>query len=84
MLNSDFIRDMSQAMSARVCSDHDEAAPLIQSLYQRILIRSADADDLASAEDYITNLTSRGKSRQDAVASFVQILFSSTEFRFID
>ena len=41
-------------------------------------------NDLASAEDYITNLTSRGKSRQDAVASFVQILFSSTEFRFID
>ena len=57
---------------------------LIADMYQRILIRSAAQDDITQAKAYIDGLTKDGKSPQEAVASFVQILFSSTEFRFID
>ena len=84
MMNSQFMQDMSHAMSVRVCAEHDEMAPLIRDLYQRILIRAAEQDDIGRAKEYIGVLTREGKSRQDAVASFVQILFSSTEFRFVD
>jgi len=84
MLNSKLVQDMSHAMSLRVCSDHQQADPLIMDLYQRILIRRADPDDIANANAYILGLTRDGKTRQQAVASFVQILFSSTEFRFVE
>ena len=57
---------------------------VIMDLYQRILIRRADPDDIANANAYILGLTRDGKTRQQAVASFVQILFSSTEFRFVE
>ena len=84
MMNSTFVQDMSHAMSLRVCTDHEEAEPLIMDLYQRILIRRPDHDDLTNANEYILGLTRDGKTRQQAVASFVQILFSSTEFRFVE
>ena len=84
MMNSKFMQDMSQAMSAKLCKDHEEMNRLIEDMYQRILIRSADQDDITRARTYIDGLTKDGKSEQQAVASFVQILFSSTEFRFVD
>ena len=84
MMNSKFMRDMCQAMSTKLCKDHDEMDRLIDDTYQRILIRSADQDDITRARTYIDGLTKDGKSEQEAVASFVQILFSSTEFRFVD
>ena len=84
MMNSQFVQDMSRAMSVRVCADHDELAPLIRDLYQRILIRPAEEDDISKAKEYIGVLTRERKSQQEAVASFVQILFSSTEFRFVE
>ncbi|MAI31348.1 MAG: hypothetical protein CMM07_06725 [Rhodopirellula sp.] len=84
MMNSQFIQEMSQALSARICAEHETTAPLIQDLYQRVLIRSADQDDISKASEYIIALINQGKSRQAAVASFVQILFSSTEFRFVE
>ena len=84
MMNSQFIRDISKAMAAAVCAEHNDLDVLIGELYQRILIRSADQDDITQAEKYITGLIRDGKSKQAAVASFVQAMFSSTEFRFID
>ena len=84
MMNSQFMRDMAQAMSVKLCSEHDEMDSLIEDLHQRILIRTADQDDITQAKEYIDGLTRDGKSKKEAVASFVQILFSSTEFRFVD
>jgi hypothetical protein len=83
MMNSPFVREMSQAVSSRI----DNEMPLeksIQQLYRRILIRDADAEDLAMGKEYITQLMNEGKLQQEAIASFVQILFSTTEFRFIE
>ena len=84
MMNSKFMQEMSLATGAKLCADHDRMDQLIADMYQRILIRSAAQDDITQAKAYIDGLTKDGKSPQEAVASFVQILFSSTEFRFID
>lgn len=84
MMNSKFIQQMSQSMSEKLCADHEELDQLVHDMYQRILIRSASQDDISQAKAYIDGLTKNGKSEPQAVASFVQILFSSTEFRFID
>ena len=76
---------MALAVSSQVVKTELPDEKIVQQLYQRILIRDADRDDIEMGMDYITRLMNEdGKSRQEAVASFVQILFSSTEFRFIE
>jgi len=85
MMNSPFVRDMAQAVSMRYADASQPEDDVIRDLYQRILLRDADADDVALGEDYIVQQMQVDEaSRQMAIASFVQILFSSTEFRFID
>ena len=83
MMNSPFVRKMAMAVSKRVTtiSTTDE---IIQDLYQQILIRDADEDDRQMANDYIERLMDVGKTKEQAVASFVQVLFGSTEFRFVE
>ncbi len=85
MMNSPFVRDMAQAVSMRYADASQPVDDVIRDLYQRILVRDADADDVALGKDYIVQQMQVDEvSRQMAIASFVQILFSSTEFRFID
>jgi hypothetical protein len=85
MLNSPFVREMAQSLSVRMEKDDPSNEEVIHELYERILIRDADPSDLEMGENYLDRLVNEdGKSRQDAVASFAQVLFSSTEFRFIE
>ena len=84
MMNSPFVREMAQAVSTRMAAENISTEEQIQQLYRQILIRDADDDDIAIGGEYLTELTSEGKTRQEAVASLVQILFSSTEFRFVE
>ena len=84
MMNSPFARDMAQALSTRFSADDLSISDIVRQLYQRILIRDADTDDIAMAKEYITGLIDAGKSQQEAIASFVQILFCSAEFRMIE
>ena len=85
MMNSPFVRDMAQALSSQVVKMEVSDEQILQELYQRVLIREADSDDMEMGMAYISRLMNEdSKSRQEAIASFVQILFSSTEFRFIE
>jgi hypothetical protein len=85
MLNSPFVREMAQSLSVRMEKDDPSNEEVIHELYERILIRDADPSDLEMGENYLDRLVNEdGKSRQEAVASFAQVLFSSTEFRFIE
>lgn len=85
MMNSPFVRKMAESVSAQVTQEAQPIEDVVQSLYQRILIREADTGDIALGKEYITQLMNENsKSRLEAIASFVQILFSSTEFRFIE
>ena len=85
MMNSPFVQEMANATAARIAGEENASIEdIIQQLYVQILIRDADTGDIATARDYITALVQSGKTRQEAVASFVQVLFSSTEFRFVE
>jgi hypothetical protein len=85
MLNSPFVREMAQFLGVRMEKDDPSNEEVIHELYERILIRDADSRDLQMGMSYLARLMKEdGKSRQDAVASFAQVLFSSTEFRFIE
>ena len=85
MMNSPFVQEMARAVSLRIAEEPLPIEAIIRQLYLEILIRDADASDLAMGNDYITRLVNQdGHSRQEAIASFVQILFCSTEFRFVE
>ena len=85
MMNSPFVRDMAEAVSRDFSDEGQKLENILDQLYQRILIRNADTEDIRMGKDYIHNLMDKGnKSQEEAIASFVQILFSSTEFRYIE
>ena len=80
-----FVQEMARAVSTRIAGEGSSVEDIIQQLYVEILVRDSDSGDLAMGKDYITQLVDKdGKSRHEAVASFVQVLFSSTEFRFVE
>jgi len=83
MMNSPFVREMAETIGSQFNKSELSVEDIIQQLYQRILIREADANDISVGYKYVTRLMSNGKSQQEAIGLFVQILFSSTEFRFI-
>jgi hypothetical protein len=68
----------------QVTKEEISTEDIIEQLYQRILVREADTGDCSMGKEYITRLMNDGKSQPEAIASFVQILFSSTEFRFVE
>jgi hypothetical protein len=83
MMNSPFVREMANAVGLQFTKSELSLEEIIQELYQRILIRDADANDVSMGYKYVTRLMSSGKSQRESIGLFVQILFSSTEFRFI-
>ncbi len=84
MMNSPFVRAMTHAVAEKAVDENLVMTDLIKELYLKILIREADSIDLAMGTDYLTQLIDNGKSMQEAAESLVQVLFSSTEFRFIE
>jgi hypothetical protein len=85
MLNSPFVREMSQSLGARLTRDNLSGEEVVQELHERIFIREADGEDLAMGKAYLHRLRKEdGRSMQDAIASYAQVLFSSSEFRFIE
>ena len=85
MINSPFVREMADAVSLLVDKEGRSLEEVIRNLYVEVLTRDADNEDLMMAKNYINQLMdNEGKTRQEAIASFVQVLFSSTEFRFVE
>ena len=85
MMNSPFVREMAGAVAEAFSDDGLAVEEIVRQLYLRILVRDAHPDEIALGQGYISGLVEgEGKSRRDAVASLVQVLFSSTEFRFIE
>ena len=84
MMNSPFVREMAEMVAYRLNGQDLKLTDIIKQLYLLILIREADTGDIAIANEYIEELVKTGRSQKQAIASFVQVLFSSTEFRFIE
>lgn len=84
MMNSPFVRQMASETTVQTKSKDRSIEATIKKLYSRILIREADEEDIAMAKGYIESLIGDGKTEPESIASFVQVLFSSAEFRFIE
>ena len=84
MMNSPFVQEMALAAASQAIDGTADAEQIFTLLYQQILVRKPEPQEIAVAAKYTAELVEAGKSQQQAIASFVQVLFSSTEFRFIE
>ncbi|MEM7010984.1 MAG: DUF1553 domain-containing protein [Verrucomicrobiota bacterium] len=85
MMNSEFVREMANVVGEKTAADENQSIEnIVQKLYLVILGREPDTGDVAMGTEYITQLLENEKAKPEAIASLVQVLFSSTEFRFIE
>ena len=84
MMNSPFVHEMSHALSLLLLQNNVTIEKSVQQLYQRVLIRQAGHAEVSKGKQYVAELIEEGQSLEQAFASFVQVLFCSAEFRFIE
>ncbi len=93
MMNSPFVIGQAQATAERLLKDEQQNdREKISQLYLACLGRDANAAEQAEASKYIKSLISQNTTegldkpavRLQAWASYCQILFASTEFRFLN
>ena len=84
MMNSPFVHEMSYALSLLLLQNNVTIEKCIQQLYRRVLIRQAGRDEVSKGKKYVAELMEEGQALEQAFASFVQVVFCSAEFRFIE
>ena len=84
MMNSPFIHEMSHALSLLLLQNNVTIEKSIQQLYKRVLIRQAGHNEVQHGKAYVAELMEGGQALEQAFASFVQVVFCSAEFRFIE
>ena len=84
MMNSPFVHEMSHALSLLLLQNNVTIEKSIQQLYKRVLIRQAGHNEVQHGKAYVAELMEGGQALEQAFASFVQVVFCSAEFRFIE
>ena len=84
MMNSPFVHEMSYALSLLLLQNNVTIEKSIQQLYRRVLIRQAGRDEVSKGKKYVAELMEEGQALEQSFASFVQVVFCSAEFRFIE
>lgn len=84
MMNSTFAIEMAKATSEQFNDPSLAVDAIVDELYLRILCRHADEQELVMGREYVAELMADGKTRTQALASFIQVMFSSAEFRLVE
>ena len=84
MMNSPFVHEMSHVLSLLLLQNNVTIEKSVQQLYRRVLVRQAGHAEVSKGKQYVAELIEEGQSLEQAFASFVQVLFCSAEFRFIE
>ena len=85
LMNAPFVRRQAELTADRLLIDAGSVASAVTDLYIMSLSRRPDTSELAGAMDYIDALRIDEKiSEKEAFVSYIQALFSSTEFRFLE
>jgi hypothetical protein len=80
MLNNPFVLGEAETLAAKYAGQHD-AAKVVRDLYERLFARPVSEREEAEALELLADL---GYPREGALAAYVQVLFSSNEFMFVD
>jgi hypothetical protein len=86
MINSDFIHEKARVLSARLKREAgDDLAAQVKLAYQLMVQRTADAQEISRAAEFLALMRDEHKiSADDALQRFCVAVFSFNEFIFID
>jgi hypothetical protein len=84
LMNSSFVRQLAEALSEDLTESAGTDSEVLQQLFQRVLVRDADAEEIEAGLQWIAAVMAEGRTREQAIALLVQVMFSSAEFRFVD
>jgi hypothetical protein len=84
LMNSSFVRQLAEALSEDLTESAGTDSEVLQQLFQRVLVRDADAEEIEAGLQWIADVMAEGRTREQAIALLVQVMFSSAEFRFVD
>jgi hypothetical protein len=84
LMNSSFVRQLAEALSEDLTESAGTDSEILQQLFQRVLVRDSDAEEIQAGLQWIADVMAEGRTRKQAIALLVQVMFSSAEFRFVD
>ena len=84
LMNSAFVRQLSEALSEDLTESAGTDSEILRQLFQRVLVRDSDAEEIQAGLQWIADVMAEGRTRKEAIALLVQVMFSSAEFRFVD
>jgi hypothetical protein len=89
LLNDPFVAGQSNALAVKLIAADPTPRGQIAAAYQIVLCRPAASDELTAAQAYVDQYASQLKNtpqanHRAALASFVQAVFSSNEFMFVE
>lgn len=80
MLNNPFVLGEAETLAAKYAGQNDGAA-VVRELYETLFARPATEQELGEAMGLLATL---GYPAEGALAAYIQVLFSSNEFMFVD
>jgi hypothetical protein len=80
MMNHPFVITEAENLAARF-EGQTEVDSVVKSLYETLFARPVSDQELAEASELLTML---GYPNKEALAAYIQVLFSSNEFMFVD
>jgi mono/diheme cytochrome c family protein/cytochrome c553 len=87
LMNSPKVIEQARAAADRVLKTHEDATKRIQQAFQLSLQRPPSAKELAQVRDYLESSTSGNAGTEevrDVWARFIQTLWATPQFRFLD
>ena len=87
LMNSPFVRNSAKSTAARVIEANEESADRITGLYNLVFSRSPSTQEVERAMNYINSFVGDSSDKQrveQAWTNLCQVLFASTEFRFLN
>lgn len=80
MMNNPFVIAEAENLAAKY-ADQTDPDGVVRSLYETLFARPVSDQELAEAQELLANL---GYPEKDALTAYIQVLFSSNEFMFVD
>jgi hypothetical protein len=80
MLNNLFVVGEAEALAAKYAGETD-ASVVVRTLYEALFARPVTEQELGEGLELLTTL---GFPAEGALAAYIQVLFSSNEFMFVD
>jgi hypothetical protein len=69
LMNSPFVRQLAEALSEDLTESAGTDSEILQQLFQRVLVRDSDAEEIQAGLQWIADVMAEGRTRKQAIAA---------------